>query len=326
MHDHDVLPSRRGFLAGLAGTSLAAVTSMGATEADAAGPRSGLPWASGCGSTGFAEFERYRGRNVDTITCWGRRRSWGDAVRVPTRLMNSTSAQISLGLAVLPDTHSAAKNGGNWRLAANGSFDGYYTQFARNLAASGRKNVIVRIGWETNHTFPWYGGSDPEAFKDTFQRVAGILRRYNSSVKTEWCNLKRGAQKGSVLSMYPGDDAVDIIGVDYYDGWPAINSERTWNEMYNASHNGGPWGIGAWLSFARSRGKKFSCAEWGIMIGNGPGTKDSPLYIEKMYEFFSRNAASIAYENYFNQKPVHELTPTRTNPKASGTYRKLWGR
>lgn len=326
MDDHVAQPSRRNFLLGVGAATLAANAGLDIPRAEAAGSLSGLGWASGCGSSDFRSFEGYRGRKVDCVTCWGGRRNWSEAVNVPTGIMRSTSAQISLGFPVLPDTHSAVRNPGNWRLAARGTFDGYYTQFARNLAATGRKNVIVRIGWETNRQFPWYGGSDPQGFKDTFRRVADILRRHNPSVRTEWCNVKKGSQRGSVLTMYPGDDAVDIISVDYYDGWPAVNTEKIWNDMYNATNKGGPWGIGAWLSFARSRGKKFACPEWGIMIGNGPGTKDNPLYIQKMYEFFSRNRASIAYENYFNQRRQHQLTPSSANPRASAMYRKLWGR
>ncbi len=326
MDDHEAQPSRRIFLLGVGAATLAVNAGLDIPRAEAAGSLSGLGWASGCGSSDFRSFEGYRGRKVDCVTCWGGRRNWREAVNVPTGIMRSTSAQISLGFAVLPETHSAVKNAGNWRLAARGSFDDYYTQFARNLAATGRRDTIVRIGWETNRKFPWYGGADPQGFKDTFKRVADIIRKHNPSAKTEWCNLKKGSQSGSVLSMYPGDDAVDIISVDYYDGWPAVNTESIWNEMYDATHKGGPWGIGSWLAFAKSRGKKFACPEWGIMIGNGPGTKDNPLYIQKMYEFFSSNRSSIAYENYFNQRRPHQLTPSNVNPRSSAMYRKLWGR
>ncbi len=328
MDDQTNFASRRSFLAGLAGASVAAVGGLDmipAAEA-AEGSLSGLRWPSGCGAQDWAAFEKYRSRRADTITCWGGRRTWSAVVQMPGGFRSvSRSARISLGLALLPDTHSAVRNPGNWKLAAKGSFDGYYTQFARNLAATGRKNTIVRLGWETNRKFPWYGGADPQGFKDTFKRVADIIRRHNPGVQTEWCNVKKGNQKGSVLTLYPGDDAVDIISCDYYDGWPALNTEAIWSQQYNATHHGGPWGIGAWLAFARSRGKKFACPEWGISIGNGPGTRDNPVYIAKMHEFFSRNASYIAYENYFNQKSKHQLTPTHVNPKSSAVYRKLWG-
>jgi hypothetical protein len=57
-----------------------------------------------------------------------------------------------------------------------------------------------------------------------------------------------------------------------------------------------------------------------------PGSKDNPLFIQKMFEFFKANADSIAYENYFNQRPRHQLNPGNLNPRASAKYKELWGR
>lgn len=324
-------PSRRGFLAGAAGAAFVAISGSDSAQAAVSGfgrgSLSGLPWNSGCGLDGINAFEAYRGRKADTYTLWCAHQSWSDIARLPGgfRTVAKLPGRISVGFAMLPDSASAVSNPGNWKLAAKGSFDGYYTQFARNLAATGRTNVIVRIGWESNRGFPWYGGSDPQGFKDSFKRIADILRRYNPTVLIDWTNVKKGSQRGSVLTLYPGDDAVDIVSCDYYDGWPALNTEQIWAQQYHATYAGGPWGIGAWLDFAKSRGKLFACPEWGISTGESPGAVDNPLYIQKMYEFFSANSPYIAYENYFNQKPRHQLTPSNQNPLASAAYRGLWG-
>ena len=334
MNDSTTTASRRGFLAGLAGTSLTVASGIAAPDAQAAGakfgpgPRSGLPWHSGCSLSSIGPFEKYRRRKADCYTIWCPHDTWADIVSLKGgfTIVRKLPGRISMAIAPLPSTNSAVVNPANWQLAAKGTFDGHYTQFAQKLAASGLTNVIVRIGWETNRKYPWYAGADPENFKLTFRRIAAILRRYNPTVSTEWCNVKKGSQKASVLTQYPGDDVVDIISVDYYDGWPALNTEQIWNTQYNATYQGGPWGIGAWLNFAKSRGKKFACPEWGISIGESPGTMDNPLYIQKMFEFFSRNSAYIAYENYFNEKERHQLTPNHPNPKASAMYLKLWGR
>ncbi len=333
MNDSGPTTSRRDFLTGLAGASLAVAGGLGTSGAQAAGlafgpgALSGLPWNSGCGITGLADFEVYRGRRADTCTIWCPRDTWDEILSFKGgfKMARKLPSRVSMGMAPLPVTHSALTVPGIWKLAAKGTFDGYYTLFSQKLAASGRTDMIIRIGWETNRKFPWYAGVDPQGFKDTFKRIADILRRYNPTVSTEWCNVKKGNQSGSVLLQYPGDDAVDIIGVDYYDGWPALNTEAIWNKQYNATFYGGPWGIGAWMDFTKSRGKKMSCPEWGISIGDSPGTTDNPLYIQKMFEFFSKNSAYIAYENYFNQIARHQLNPTNVNPKASAMYRSLWG-
>ena len=237
MDDTIASPSRRGFLTGLAGTGLMAVGGVSVTTpAQAAGagfgngPLSSLPWHSGCGLSKISAFEAYRGRKADTYTIWCPHRTWSDIVSLKGgfTVVKGMPGRLSMAIAPLPASHSAVANPGNWKLAAKGSFDGYYTQFSRKLADSGRKDCVVRIGWEINHTFPWFGGSDPEGFKSTFKRIADILRKYNPTVSTEWTWIKKGKQSGSVLTLYPGDDAVDIVGVDYYDGYPANNTEAIW--------------------------------------------------------------------------------------------------
>ena len=58
--------------------------------------------------------------------------------------------------------------------------------------------------------------------------------------------------------MYPGDDVVDLIGVHYYDTGPLKNTQAIWDKYYNITYNNGPWGLGAWLKFARDHKKKIA--------------------------------------------------------------------
>lgn len=329
MIDQSSHSNRRDLLTGLIGSSLAlGAGTLGfvAPASAAVGPRSGRAWHTGASIDQYASFARFRGRPLDTITCWCQHENWSEIVGLKGGFVTArqSGARVSLAIAPLPKSLNGVRNPGNWRLAANGSFDGYYTEFAKKLASSGTKNPIVRIGWENNGiSRPWFCGTDGGAFKATWQRIASILRRYNPSVLTEWSNIKKGAQPGSILNYYPGDQYVDIVGVNYYDGWPALTTQSAWNSQYNAEYKGGPYGIGAWYQFARSRGKQLGCSEWGINAGRY-GCIDNPLYIENMHDFFVRNSGGIAYENYFNQKSYHQLMPGTRNPKASAKYRQLW--
>ena len=64
--------------------------------------------------------------------------------------------------------------------------------------------------------------------------------------------------------------------------------------------------------------------------GQGAAKADDPVYMDNMYRFLKANAASIAYETYFNAMPdQHTLcnadgTPTLF-PNAAATYKKDWG-
>ena len=216
--------TRRAFALGLASSSLLKVTGT----AEAAATRSGLSWKSGWCRAKLDEFERWRDRAADTYTCWTRHRTWDDILSFPTggfAALKDKPGQISWGFAMLPESHRGMLN-----LAAGGTFDGYYKRMAQKLADTGRMNVIIRIGWEGNHSgFPWYGGSNPAAFAAAFRRIAGIMRRYNPSVLIEWNMLKKGKQSGSVAALYPGDDHVDIIGVDLYNCYPYVKSASDWS-------------------------------------------------------------------------------------------------
>lgn len=135
MNDGSSTLSRRGFLAGSAGASLAVAGGIGVPKAEAAGmafgpgPLSGLPWHSGCGITGFSTFESYRGRRADSYTIWCQRDTWSDIVSFKGgfNVIKKLPGRVSMAIAPLPTNLSAVVNPGNWRLAATGTFDGYYT-------------------------------------------------------------------------------------------------------------------------------------------------------------------------------------------------------
>lgn len=316
-------------------TGAAAVAAgTGARPAQAAGapfgpgPRSGLPWHSGSGLSSVNTLAAYRNRLCDTVTLWCKFDSWDTILNFNggIKSVKSKPERISIAIAPLPKTLHAVTTPGVWALAASGAFDYYYAEWARRLQATGRTDVIVRVGWEINRKFPWFAGADPANYILTHRRIVYYLRLYNPTVSIEWCNVKKGNQTGSVLDLYPGNDWVDIIGVDYYDVGPPLNDETIWNAQYMRLYKGGPWGIGAWLQFAKANGKPLACAEWGIRVGATPANIDNAFYIRKMFEFFSANASYIAYENYFNQKAEHQLTPANVNPLASAEYLRLWGR
>jgi hypothetical protein len=243
-------------------------------------------------------------------------------------------------MAILPETHSAVTTPGIWARAASGELDSWYDLWAKTLASEMKiragkglnPNVIVRVGWEHSDDRPWFSGPDPENFVKTFRKIVDMIREYNgknnglTTVAIDWRNLKRGQQVDSILDHYPGSAYVDIISVDYYDCWPALNDDTIWNTQYLRTFRGGPWGIGKWLEFTKSEGKLFACPEWAIKVGSSKGlSKDIPYYIRKMYEFFKTNAQYIAYENYFNQKPIHQFAPPDLNPLAANEYLKWWG-
>lgn len=129
----------------------------------------------------------------------------------------------------------------------------------------------------------------------------------------------------SVLSAYPGDAYVNIIGVDAYDDWPPADASGGWQQQLN-----GPYGLNYWLSFAKQHGKKFSVPEWGLVAdaewGNESGY-DDPGYIQDMYGFFVANSADIAFESYYDSGDVgNSIYSPDQNSDGAAEYSMLWSR
>jgi hypothetical protein len=233
-----------------------------------------------------------------------------------------------VSLPLLPSS-----NKGQFAQCAAGAFDGYFRQIGANLKAAGAKGTVVRLGWEANigsDSHPWGVDSAAQvpAYKACWRRAAAALKAGGPGLLLEWTNAKKTNNRAlSIAAMYPGDDAVDVIGVHYYDSGPEKNTQAIWDQYYTATFNGNPWGLGTWLRFAQGHGKRLGIGEWALWRRDGlsAAQADDPVYIDNMYRFFRGNAGSIAYETYFNaMADQHLLCPTTQFPRATATYKALW--
>jgi Glycosyl hydrolase family 26 len=333
--------SRRTFL-GTAGATLGAI---GATTAGilldpadayaAAIPnRSGLAWRSGCATDDInpAGFERFRGRPVDLRTAFWRRATWAgmerlDGLTGKLKPFGSGPRETTLITYYLfPDQENPKRGGrGVWQAAARGEFDVHHRKIAAALARY-QGPYIFRIGHEWNgDEFSW-GVTDPSLapyYKDYFKRTADILRRANPGSLVDWCCLKRGSARVSIQNFYPGGSWVDFIGHDRYDRYPTFRNEQDWTSKYNETLYGGPVGLGAWVKYARSEGKKLSIAEWAVAKPSQGGSADNPFYISKMLKFFRANAGDMGFECYFNREAGQGGHRLEDNPKAGAMYKQL---
>jgi hypothetical protein len=227
---------------------------------------------------------------------------------------------------------------GQFAQCAAGAFDGYFAQIGANLKAAGAQGVVVRLGWEANigsDSHPW--GVDTAAqvptYRACWRRAAAKLKTGGPGILVEWTNAKKTSNTSiRVLDMNPGDDIADLWGVHYYDSGPEKSTQAVWDQYYNATFNGQPWGLGTWLAAAKAHRKQLGIGEWGVWRQGAmtAAQADDPVYVDNMYRFLKANAASIAYETYFNAMPdQHTLcssngTPT-SFPSAAATYLADWG-
>ncbi|MEK0084338.1 glycoside hydrolase family 26 protein [Benzoatithermus flavus] len=300
------------------------------------GRRSGLPWASGASSVDSA-FEAWRGRRLDVKTGFlAIRHGWAEFTQVGfVRGLTRSGARAVLGVGLVPE-----RARGQLGACANGAFDTYIRRVGQGLVSAGADDAILRLGWEANRMgdFPWGVLGDGSSYKNCFRRWVQVLRSVpGQSFVFDFNMGARGNLPYSQDNIYPGAEYVDVIGTQRYDRCPAVRSDADWNALYDVRQgNGNPVGLGAWLAWAKAKGKRFSVPEWGVS-NHHPSLHcpdngfDNPFFIEKMYRFFRANAAVMAYESYFNgdsqaYRGAYKIFPSGRNPRAAARYRELWSR
>lgn len=200
---------------------------------------------------------------------------------------------------------------------ASGLRDAEFDAAARAIAAN-QPRAIIRLGWEMNLTQMAWASKGREAdYIAAFRRVVGIFRRHSKEFRIDWCP-GWGTQDSPADLAYPGDDVVDIIGLDVYDFKFEGSVEERWTRHYLKA----PFGLEWHRAFAARHKKPMSYPEWGVGQ-NG----DNPYFITKMHAWFQANAQAIAYAAYFN---VDGQWPTQIDndqfPQSQKRFRELFGR
>ena len=130
------------------------------------------------------------------------------------------------------------------------------------MIETGHPDAILRIGWEFNGDWePWAAEKDPSNYVAYFRRIVSLMRSVDGQhFKFEWCpNHRRHDIDAS--AVYPGDDVVDIIGMDVYDEiWNSSQSNAT--ARFDTYMNE-PFGLKWHQEFARTHGKPTAFSEWG---------------------------------------------------------------
>jgi hypothetical protein len=201
--------------------------------------------------------------------------------------------------------------------AASGTYDDYYREAARALATYRPQDaeLYIRTGWEFNiEQFPWQvSGHPPKEFIGAFQHFVRAFRSVSDRFRFDW-NVNLGGDK-DLASYYPGDDYVDIIGMDFYWflEWNPNDPQAAWDDKVNGQ-NGLQWH----QDFAAAHHKPTAYAEWGIQSNNaGP-------YIAHVRDWFESHP--VVYQSYWNSNDQYpgELSHDQY-PDAGDAYRAAFG-
>ncbi len=135
---------------------------------------------------------------------------------------------------------------------------------------------------------------DAEDFKAMWQRWDELLdERGGEHLKTVWV-LTGGAFSGPVADQwYPGDDSVDIVGVDPYNWYVCQGSAREWVEFADL--------VAPALAFAEARGKPLAVAETASVEDQAqPGRKAEWIRNAANYLADPEVASRFEYVSWFN--------------------------
>ncbi len=340
---HSVRAVRSG-LSRRAGIGIAVVAALvlAATAVIAASPGSGSPSSSASNplgaSTGsglgfypgYANLARLRslesfvGRDASYVvqfadqdrtkfddSVWGQVANAGAVQTLAGRVTLVESIPLAFGPNLDATTAAGrAAAATNLQATAGGTYDNEYRRAASYLKTGGFANAVIRLGWEFDGTwYPWSARGNEALWISAYRHVVGIFRSVAPTFRFDWDGDAGLLQQAT--TAYPGDEFVDIVGLDVYDkGLPVAwdPSTGSWSDPAAAWR----WDL-ANLQFQRdfavAHHKQVSYPEWGLSGVNATATSkvggDDPAFVHGMAEWIKSLArtgpGSLAYQSYFDE-------------------------
>jgi len=197
------------------------------------------------------------------------------------------------------------------RRGAAGQFDQHYRTLAERLVELKVPDTVIVLGWEMNGTtYTHRCGPDPESWKKYWNRIVTTMRAVPGQKFKFDFTPTRGRDAIPWTQCYPGDDTVDILGMDSYDQPSGLTFDEQIKE---------PYGLQAHVDFAKAHGKPISYPEWGL-FRNG----DNAEYMKRMLAWMDEHKP--LYNTLTDYCP-HGVWQCSSNPKSSAVYRSvLFGR
>jgi hypothetical protein len=268
---------------------------MGSGHADAV--EFGVYRGPGCdGRAKIPEFERFAGRKVQrTVDALSQKtwKSFDESIDWVVGCWKNSGLKLTLSVPMLPEA-----DGGTLADGASGKHDDIFRHVARALIDNGYSDATIRIGWEFNGDWmPWAAAKDPDAYIAYFRRIVSIMRAApGARFQFEWCpNHER--HQIDPPRVYPGDDVVDLIGMDVYDEvWGPDQADAANRWVWYVDQ---PFGLRWHKSFARLHGKPIAYSEWGTGVRpDGHGAGDDPIFIQGMADWFAETEP--LYQSYWD--------------------------
>jgi hypothetical protein len=262
------------------------------------------------------KYEQWFGRPTDGILSYTGDANWRDydgCTPWAEGIWSRYDRRVLWSVAFFP-------KGANLVAAAKGKYNDHWKKIAQALA-TWRPNeplLYIRTAWEFNGDwFQYSSRNNPQAFIAAWRQFVSTFRSVSDRFRFDWCP---SAETGHVEEAYPGDDYVDIIGLDLYDQarWCKIKdpAER-WDKVALHGDHALLWH----QAFAKAHHKPMSYPEWGT---GGNESDDDPYFVEHMHRWFVDN--HVIYATYWDSNSVYQGQLSNNQyPLAAAKYKELFG-
>jgi hypothetical protein len=234
--------------------------------------------------------------------------------------------------------------GDSWAQAAAGAYDGRWTTCLQTLKSKWgtrpAQNMHVRFVHEFNGSFSAWAVSDGDAsnFVTAYRRFSTLQRQIFPGSKIVWSPNYGTSSMTNIDAAWPGSSYVDLVGPDWYNGYPHQSDAAGFASALSYAPGGNPQGLGAWLSYAASKGKPMCLPETGnpaIDGGGGQGGGDVPAWASAFISWCRSNggngAGQLSYAIYFNigtsggyAAAFSIYGPDAVQPNTSAVFQSSW--
>jgi Glycosyl hydrolase family 26 len=200
------------------------------------------------------------------------------------------------------------------RDAAAGGRNDDYTDWAETIADSGTRAdgepIYIRPDWEIGgEWFEWTARAqaDVEAYKDAFGQMADSFRSVDSDFQMVWDPT---SDRGDQTYLYPGDEAVDVIGQSHYFIREFQGDDPV--AAFEKVENGYSFGLSQIDAFAEERGKAIGITELGV------SGADAGVFFDEV-QAWAAGQDNLAFVNVWYVGPESGYDG-RSNPAAVGEF------
>ena len=132
-----------------------------------------------------------------------------------------------------------------------------------------------------------------------------------------------------MLFRSPGNEYVDLIGIDIYDMYWGDPSTVAQADRWKIA-NEGPFGLKEIAAFAKQAGKPLVVPEWGVgRAGPIGGGTENPAWIDFMADFILNPVNNVAWHAYWNRDAGSgyegQIYPTNLRPQTAARYKARFG-